>query len=155
MLAINSRGRESWHSICQDGRVATLEQHAQLPPQVPHSNRLDHGPILNCPSPSRQLPLDVLYFPFFHFRRSRDHFPLQRKLHFSFLADGPVQQNYIFTHTVPGGRRVLHVASSCSAHCICHSVPSWLHPGMLPAYLCHKEDIHNHLCQTEMPQPGD
>ena len=35
MLAINGRGREGWHTICQDSSIAALQQHAQLPPQVP------------------------------------------------------------------------------------------------------------------------
>ena len=36
MLAINGRVREGWHSVCQYGSIAALEQHTQLPPQVPH-----------------------------------------------------------------------------------------------------------------------
>ena len=32
MLAINGRGRERGYPVCQDGSVATLQQHAQLSP---------------------------------------------------------------------------------------------------------------------------
>ena len=36
IYAINGRDREGWHPICQDGGVSSLEEHAQLPPQMPH-----------------------------------------------------------------------------------------------------------------------
>ena len=34
--AVYSRGRECWHTVGQDCSIASLQQHAQLPPQVPH-----------------------------------------------------------------------------------------------------------------------
>ena len=37
MQTIDFWSREGWHTIGQDGGISTLQQQAQLPPQLPHS----------------------------------------------------------------------------------------------------------------------
>ena len=44
-FAINGRGRERWHSVDQNGSIATLEEHTQFPPQVPHCLPLLYGTV--------------------------------------------------------------------------------------------------------------